>query len=85
MTALPDNPKRYRFGGRRRGCQFREMQEEVQKLHSDMQTLQGQETENEMVLQELDLLSEDSSVYKMIGPVLNKQDNEDSARLFVSD
>jgi prefoldin beta subunit len=78
MTALPDNPKRYRFGGRHRGCQFREMQEEVQKLHSDMQTLQGQETENEMVLQELDLLSEDSSVYKMIGPVLIKQDNEDS-------
>jgi prefoldin beta subunit len=61
-------------------AKFREMQEEVQKLNSDMQTLQGQETENEMVLQELELLSEDSLVYKMIGPVLIKQDNEDSCQ-----
>jgi prefoldin beta subunit len=61
-------------------AKFRELQEEMQKLHSDMQQLQGQEAENEMVLQELDLLTEDSAVYKMIGPVLIKQDNEDSVQ-----
>jgi prefoldin beta subunit len=61
------------------------VQEEVQKLHSDYKRYRDKETENEMVLQELDLLSEDSSVYKMIGPVLIKQDNEIHARLFVSD
>jgi prefoldin beta subunit len=57
---------------------FRELQEELEKLHTDVQLLGGQEAENEMVLQELDLISDDSSVYKMVGPVLIKQETEDS-------
>ena len=57
---------------------FRSIQEEVAKLRSDLQFVVGQRTENEMVQQELDLIGESSVVYKMIGPVLIKQDLEDS-------
>jgi prefoldin beta subunit len=57
---------------------FRELQEEVQ-LRSDLQILMGQETENEMVAQELNLMEGPTAVvYKMIGPVLIKQDLEES-------
>uniref|UniRef100_A0A0M3HXC0 Probable prefoldin subunit 6 n=1 Tax=Ascaris lumbricoides TaxID=6252 RepID=A0A0M3HXC0_ASCLU len=38
------------------------------------QQLEGQLTENNLVKTELDLLDDDATVYKLIGPVLVKQD-----------
>uniref|UniRef100_A0A0R3RPM8 Probable prefoldin subunit 6 n=1 Tax=Elaeophora elaphi TaxID=1147741 RepID=A0A0R3RPM8_9BILA len=38
------------------------------------QQLEGQLTENNLVKTELDLLEDDATVYKLIGPVLVKQD-----------
>ena len=35
-------------------------------------------SENEMVLQEFNLMSADASVYKLVGPVLAKQDVNES-------
>ena len=58
--------------------QFRQIQEEVQKLRNDQQTLMQQQSENEMVKQELDLLDDSSQVYKMVGPVLMKNETEDA-------
>lgn len=57
---------------------FREIQEEVQKLRDDQRLLMQQQSENEMVKQELDLLDDSAQVYKMIGPVLMKNDTEDA-------
>jgi prefoldin beta subunit len=57
---------------------FREIQDEIQKLRADQQTLLSQQSENEMVKQELNFLSDGDQVYKMIGPTLMKNDTEDA-------
>jgi len=59
-------------------AKFRELEEELQKLQSDMQILESQLTENRMVQMELDLVDESCKVYKQIGPVLMKQDLEEA-------
>jgi len=60
-------------------AKFRGIQEEIQKLRGDQQLLMQQQSENEMVKQELALLDDDNSqVYKMVGPVLMKNDTEDA-------
>ena len=57
---------------------YRSIQEDIQKLRSDQQTLMGQLNENEMVKQELDLLDDSSTIYKQVGPVLMKNDLDDA-------
>jgi prefoldin beta subunit len=58
---------------------FRRLQEDLQNLQQDLQTIMGQEKENEMVEQELALLTDPSAVvYKMIGPVLIPQELDDA-------
>lgn len=59
-------------------AKFRELQTELGQLQKDQQTLIGQQHENEMVKQELDLLDDQSTVYKMVGPVLMKNDLDDA-------
>ena len=59
-------------------AKYRQLQEELQRLQSDMQIYESQLTENRMVQQELDLVDEASRVYKQIGPVLVLQDVEDA-------
>lgn len=59
-------------------AKFRELQEEVSKLRSDVQLLIGQMNENEMVKQELALLDDGANVFKMVGPVLMKNDLDDA-------
>lgn len=59
-------------------AKFRGLQEDMQKFARDLQIVTGQETENEMVLQELDLVADGSPVFKMIGPVLVKQETDDA-------
>lgn len=46
----------------------------LEKLGQSIQEYSRQKLENDMVLHELNLLSEDSNVYKKIGPCLIKQD-----------
>jgi len=57
---------------------FRELQEEIGKMRGDIQTLLQQQNENEMVKQELDILDDSANVYKMVGPVLMKNDLDDA-------
>jgi prefoldin beta subunit len=60
---------------------FRSIQEEIQKLRSDQQTLMQQQSENEMVKQELELIDgndSSSQVYKLVGPVLMKNELSDA-------
>ena len=60
---------------------YRSMQEEIQNLRSDQQKLMQQQSENEMVKQELELLDSTESsaqVYKLVGPVLMKNELSDA-------
>ncbi|CAA6661366.1 unnamed protein product [Spirodela intermedia] len=50
------------------------IQKDIAKNHQVRKQYTIQLGENELVLKELDLLKEDANVYKLIGPVLVKQD-----------
>ena len=54
--------------------QYRALQKDIAKLQSGAGQANTQIMENEMVLKELDLLEEDAQVFKLIGPVLVKQE-----------
>ncbi|KAL3156772.1 hypothetical protein ABBQ38_001044 [Trebouxia sp. C0009 RCD-2024] len=47
---------------------------ELSKSHGSRQTFMQQQHESELVLQELELLDEDANIFKLIGPVLIRQD-----------
>uniref|UniRef100_A0A7S1XAN0 Prefoldin subunit 6 n=1 Tax=Tetraselmis chuii TaxID=63592 RepID=A0A7S1XAN0_9CHLO len=53
---------------------YQSLGKDIQKNHSARNTFMTQQGENEMVMKELELLEEDANVFKMIGPVLVKQD-----------
>lgn len=58
-------------------------QPEIEKLEINKGKLDTQLRENEMVKKELDVVGTDSTVYKLIGPTLIKQD-PDEARATVA-
>lgn len=55
-------------------ARYRQLQEEVQALATQRQHFTQQSNENNMVKKELDLLGDDAKVFKLVGPVLLKQD-----------
>ncbi|XP_067012490.1 prefoldin subunit 6 [Anabrus simplex] len=57
---------------------FKVVQKEYHKALQQRQTLDGQLNENTAVKQELDLMKGGAEVYKLIGPVLIKQDLEEA-------
>ncbi|KAM7389419.1 hypothetical protein PAMP_023400 [Pampus punctatissimus] len=57
---------------------YTQMQKDVSKSMSARQKLETQLTENNIVKEELDLLSSTNTVYKLIGPVLVKQDLDEA-------
>jgi prefoldin beta subunit len=57
---------------------FRAVQEQLQRVRTDLQLVMSQLTENEMVKQELDLLDSSTNIYKMVGPVLIKNSLDDA-------
>ncbi|XP_030595372.1 prefoldin subunit 6 [Archocentrus centrarchus] len=57
---------------------YAQMQKEVSKNMSARQKLETQLTENNIVKEELDLLDSSNTVYKLIGPVLVKQDLDEA-------
>jgi len=63
---------------------LQDLSEEYQKLQNDLndniqrlQKLESQRQENKSVKLEIDKLPEDANVYKLVGPVLLKQDKFD--------
>ena len=53
---------------------FRTLQKEIGKLQSSSNEQGTRILENEMVLKELELLEDEAQVFKLIGPVLVKQE-----------
>mmetsp|Transcript_11094 Transcript_11094/g.34023 ORF Transcript_11094/g.34023 Transcript_11094/m.34023 type:complete len:129 (-) Transcript_11094:47-433(-) len=54
--------------------EIQNIQQEIGKVTNQRIGLNSQLTENELVKKELALLSDDSTIYKLVGPVLIKQD-----------
>jgi len=54
--------------------QYRQLQQQLTKMQSSQSQATTLICENEMVLKELDLLETDAHVFKLIGPVLVKQE-----------
>eukprot|EP00742_Colponemidia_sp_Colp-10_P001947 GILJ01002080.1.p1 GENE.GILJ01002080.1~~GILJ01002080.1.p1 ORF type:complete len:125 (+),score=30.98 GILJ01002080.1:49-423(+) len=54
--------------------EMRKIQREMQKLASSKATYISQNNENQMVKEEFDRLEEDATVYKLVGPLLVKQE-----------
>ncbi|CAL5412481.1 unnamed protein product [Camellia sinensis] len=57
-----------------KGNDLSKLQKDIAKNHQVRKKYTIQLGENELVLKELNLLNEDANVYKLIGPVLVKQD-----------
>ncbi|KDR18494.1 prefoldin subunit 6 [Zootermopsis nevadensis] len=57
---------------------YKAVQKDYHKALAQRQQLDGQLNENTAVKQELDLLRKDAEVFKLIGPVLVKQDLEEA-------
>jgi len=53
---------------------YRTIQKEIGKVQSSISSAGTQILENEMVLKELEILEEEAQVFKLIGPVLVKQE-----------
>lgn len=51
---------------------------EMQKFSLNVQTYEHKKTENEMVKKELLLLDEEDIVYKLVGPILVKEDTAEA-------
>jgi prefoldin beta subunit len=60
-------------------AKFREINARIQTRRNNLQIVVSQLTENQLVFQELEFLNENHhTVYKMIGPVLIKQEKEEA-------
>ncbi|XP_053180370.1 prefoldin subunit 6 [Scomber japonicus] len=57
---------------------YTQMQKDVSKSMASRQKLETQLTENNIVKEEMDLLDSTNTVYKLIGPVLVKQDLDEA-------
>ncbi|KAI9031936.1 Prefoldin [Phycomyces nitens] len=57
---------------------FQQLQKELQKVIETRQRLDSQQQENELVNKEFGLLKSDANIYKLIGPVLVKQDKSEA-------
>jgi len=58
--------------------EIKKIEAEYTKVYAAKQSLVEKKSENEMVLAEFNLMSADAAVYKLVGPVLAKQDVAES-------
>jgi len=57
---------------------YQAIQRDLSKAVESRQRLDSQLQENELVQKEFDLLDEDANIYKLIGPMLVKQDRSEA-------
>ena len=58
--------------------EIKKIEQEFQKVFKAKQSLVEKKSENEMVLAEFNLMSSDAAVFKLVGPVLAKQDTSEA-------
>ena len=61
-------------------AEIKKIEQEYQKVVQGKRSMTEKKSENEMVMQELNLIGdgEDATVYKLVGPVLAKQDLDEA-------
>ncbi|KAM7270214.1 hypothetical protein ACFE04_029428 [Oxalis oulophora] len=74
MTSSPSAIRELQREVENKANDLSKLQKDIAKNHQVRKKYTIQLGENELVLKELDLLEEDANVYKLIGPVLVKQD-----------
>ncbi|ERF74115.1 hypothetical protein EPUS_06384 [Endocarpon pusillum Z07020] len=60
--------------------EYQQLQDDLQTTIAARQKLESQQEENRAVQKEFKTLSNDSNIYKLVGPVLLKQDRDDAKR-----
>ncbi len=75
--ALPIDPKKFQEQINVEAQEIQKIQKEVQTVMTNKAKLMEKRNENELVQKELDLLDDDAVVYKMVGPIMAKQDLSD--------
>ncbi|KAG0166819.1 hypothetical protein DFQ28_006850 [Apophysomyces sp. BC1034] len=58
---------------------FQDLQKELTKVVESRQRLDSQQQENELVRKEFELLDGEANIYKLIGPILVKQDKVEAS------
>ncbi|SAL97731.1 hypothetical protein [Absidia glauca] len=58
---------------------FQQLQKDLTKAIESRQRLDSQQQENEQVRKEFDLLKSDANIYKLIGPVMVKQEKSEAS------
>ncbi|EKD14998.1 uncharacterized protein L3040_003805 [Drepanopeziza brunnea f. sp. 'multigermtubi'] len=58
--------------------EYQKLQQDLQNSVNSRQKLESQQQENKAVQKEFDGLEEDANIYKMVGPVLLKQDKTEA-------
>ncbi len=58
--------------------EIKKIEAEYTKVYQAKQSLVEKKSENEMVLAEFNLMGDDAAVYKLVGPILAKQDVAES-------
>lgn len=78
MAAMAANIERIQQQMQSELEKFKAIQKDMTKLVSTRQQLEAQLNENKVVQEELDVIEPDGNVYKLMGPVLVKQDLEEA-------
>ncbi|CAG8464868.1 27169_t:CDS:2 [Gigaspora margarita] len=58
--------------------EYQKLQKDITNAVENLQKLDSQLQENEIVQKEFSLLKDDSNIYKLVGPVLVKQDKAEA-------
>ncbi|KAB2570382.1 putative prefoldin subunit 6 protein [Lasiodiplodia theobromae] len=58
--------------------EFQKLQSELQSVVDGRQKLESQQQENKGVQQEFEKIADDANIYKLVGPVLLKQDKSEA-------
>ena len=77
---LPPQLEKYQLEIQNETTEIRKIEEEYQKVIKGKRSLTEKKNENDVVLQEFNLVENDDSitVYKLVGPVLAKQDFDEA-------
>ncbi|KAF4688952.1 hypothetical protein FOZ60_002201 [Perkinsus olseni] len=58
--------------------EIQDVQERLHKLYGKVRTLTAQKSENEQVKKEFDVLEDDGVIWKLVGPIMVRQDREEA-------
>ncbi|EER09827.1 prefoldin subunit, putative [Perkinsus marinus ATCC 50983] len=58
--------------------EIQDVEDRLQKLYGKVRTLTAQKSENEQVKKEFDVLEDDGVIWKLVGPIMVRQDRDEA-------